>query len=141
MAACRVRWRSGASRGPEPGRSSDVARRQERHPRGRDLDTERQAVEAAANLRDGIDVLRHEPILGTDPLRTIHEQADRVVGECLIDRGAGTGHGQRRDRELLLARDAQRSAAGHQDLDLRSPQDVGDDGRGVEDVLEIVEEQ
>ena len=94
-----------------------------------------------------------------DRLRAFDEQADRGV---LPDRGgidparpagqvhaldAAQGarvgrHRQARDRVLLLARHAQRGPARGDDLEVRrGPQQVGDDRRRLEDLLEVVEDE
>ena len=85
--AHRVSLRRAGRDGAEP--LGDVARREERHPRCRDLDPQREPVEAAADLRHGVHVLGREAIAGPNARCPILEQADRIVGSRVVDRQPG----------------------------------------------------
>ena len=90
-----------------------------------ELDRQREAVEAAADLGDG----RVGRELAPDPARSLDEERRRVaVGEWL-------------ESVLLLGRDAQRRPARDENPQpARGGEELADRGRGVEEVLEVVEE-
>ena len=58
---------------------ADLGQRQHAHPRRRQLDRQRHAVEASADLRRGGGVVVGEAEIGADPSRTVVEQLDRLV--------------------------------------------------------------
>ena len=119
----------------------DVARGEERHPRCRDLDPQREPVEAAADLRHGVHVLGRQAIAGPNARCPILEQADRVDGPRVVDRQPGWRHAERRHRELLFAGDPQRRAAGDDNRQVgRRAEQAGEQRRRVEDLLDVVDD-
>ena len=93
---------------------------------GRELDRQRQPVESRADLLDG----RIGVDLAADSKRPIDEKCD------------GVGRGERVELVFHLARQAQRRPARHEHLKIRRlRQQVGDAGRGGQQVLEVVEQQ
>ena len=141
-----VRWRSGASRGPpaasvEPPRqaaSSIAAGARHAAARRGQLDRQRQPVEPAADLRDRAGASSSTKPVAGGP-RSRDEQLDRGG----VARGARRlGQGQRRDRVLVLAVEAQQRPARDQHLQRRRRRRAaGDDRRGRVDVLEVVEHE
>jgi hypothetical protein len=127
-----VRCRSGRSRPPGEHREPPIepfeqcAGSEELDPGSSQLDRERQAVEAPADLGDhcAVAVLKG----GLDCLRAFHEEGSGFrLGEL--------GHGV-----LVLGGDPHRRAAGDERLDRRRLKQEADHlRRGVDDVLEIVE--
>ena len=110
-----VRWRVGASRGAALEQRQRV--REPRHellgleqpdPSRRELDRERKPVEPAAQLRDRRRVAVGEPEVRPPVARAVDEQRDRVR------------HGERRDRQALLAAQPQRLAARGQHVQPRA---------------------
>jgi hypothetical protein len=77
-------------------------RREHADVRGRELESERQPVEPAANLRDGVAVLVRQPKGVVGVARARHEQVE------------GVARGERRDRVHVLPANAQRLATRHQ---------------------------
>ena len=139
--------------------AEDRLGRQELDPRGGQLDGQRHAVEPGADGRHGGRVLVGDGEARLDRHRALDEQAH---GGVLLDRrrvdGARlAGHGQslepaqvarvrwRRQaghRVLLLARHVQGGSAGDDDLDPGArPQQVGDDRRRRDHLLEVVEHE
>ena len=108
---------------------------------GRELDRQRQAVEPRADLGDRRPVacIEGEARLGRpDPLdKELLRRRQRLVGVRIVHL-----HGERRDGQLALAIEAQRRAAGDHGAQARCRrQQVGDQRRGVEHVLEVVEHE
>jgi hypothetical protein len=119
------------------------ARREQPRARRRELEGERESVEAAAHRGDVAGVLVGEGEVGTAGAGALHEQAHRLG--LSNRRGAGGGRVGERERghgELLLGAQAQRLAARHHDGEpRRRRQEPGDERRGVEQVLEAVEHE
>ena len=99
----------------QPGR--DLLHRQGAHPGGGQLDGQRHAVEAAAQLGHRAGVLVGHGERGLDGPGALDEQAARIdlVQVAGAHGRAGLRGGQRGDRQDGLARDAQRLAAGDHD--------------------------
>ncbi len=119
-------------------------RGEELDPRGRELDRERQPVEAIADLRHRRRVLGGDGEVGTHGRRALDEETHRVrLGEHLERRKTRRiGKVERRDGELLLSRDAQRRAARCEDLEVLTGLEQRGHGRGGgKDLLEIVEHE
>ena len=98
-------------------------------PRGRKFDAERQVVQQVADLGDDLGIAGR----GSQPARTARARSvNRAV--AVVD--------QRRDRDLVLAGDAQWRAAGHDDATRRrGVHDGGHLVRRRQDVLHVVEDQ
>src|SRR5204862_141467 len=97
---------------------------------GRQLDRQRQALEAHAQLGDRRGVLLAEVEVRIGRLRAADEQLRRF----LVD--------ERRHCELPLGGDTERRAARDEDRQLRSGvEQTGDTCRGRKDLLEVVDEQ
>ena len=94
------------------------------HPRGGELDRERQVVEATADLADGL-VGRDLP---AGRGRPAHEQLDRRVPR------------ERLDGQLVLGRELERPARGREHDGLAHEQ-LGDDRLDAAQVLEVVEHE
>src|SRR6185436_4526351 len=109
---------------------------------GGELEGQRLAVQAAADLDDRGDVLRVDGEPGRRRGAAIGEELDRRVGERLVDAGVRAGPGQRRDLDQPLADDAQRLAARRQDVDARAAPEqlVRDRGDVADQVLAVVED-
>jgi hypothetical protein len=118
--------------------------RQQLDPGGGQLEGQGQPVQEAADLGDGDAVLRREGEVRARGPGALDEEAHRGAA---ADRGrvrlAGRlGEGQGRDGVLELGAEAQRGAAGDQDAQRRGGrQQVGDEGGGVEHLLEVVEHE
>jgi hypothetical protein len=110
--------------------SEDARRGEHLDPRRGKLDRERQAVEVNADLRARGQLRAVRQEVREHGARPLAEQAQRGVGS------------ERPERKLLLAADAQPSATCDHSLDARAR---GDDrtekGRGVDDLLEVVDDQ
>ena len=115
---------------------------EELHAGGGELDREWQPVEVEDDRGDRRRVLRGHHEVWLHRACTFDEQPDRIgLGEHLERRQPfGIGEVERRDRELLLARDAERRTARGHDLQAgrRAEQRRDRRGRG-EDLLEVVE--
>jgi hypothetical protein len=76
-------------------------------------------------------------------LRAIDEELHRFRGQGVVQPYGGPFRElHRRYRELMLAGDSQRRAAGGQDLDCRrAGEEIGDERGRVDNVLEIVEHE
>ena len=131
-----------AQRMLKPGR--DRLRRQQPDPRRRQLDGQRQAVQPADNLRDRRRVLIVDGESRYHGGRALGEQPRRLAGGQ--GRRGRVGHRvrdrKRRDRAFLLAGNAQRGAAAHQD-----PQGTGflqqpyHDRCAGQQVLEVIQDE
>ena len=118
---------------------------QDPHPRGGQLDRERQAVDAAAHLQDRGGVVVREPERRQHQLRPLLEEPDRVVRG---QRGRGRcrpvlGQRERRDRPAPLPVHAEHLAAGGEDGQGRAgaEQPLGEVGRGGRQVLAVVQDE
>ena len=129
------------------------------HPRRGQLDRQRHAVEAGADAGDGRSVVVRDGEPGLDRHGPGDEQLDRLVlGDRLRRARPLVGPqvellelGQReeveRDRQagnrvLLLPGDPQRGPARGDDRDVRArAEEIPDDGRAVDDLLEVVEDE
>jgi hypothetical protein len=114
-----------------------------RHPRRRQLDGQRQAVQPLADGRDDWQRggVRGEsgPCRGGAQDEQAHGIGRRRGRAAVILSGL---QGERRDQELLLTGHAERNPAGGQDLQPRADiQEIGDDRCGRENVLEVVEHE
>ena len=90
-------------------------RREQLRPRGRQLDRQRQTVEADADLRDRRRVRRGDGEVGLHGPSALDEERDGLeLGEV-----SRVGHGERRHLELPLAREPERRAARGQQLQAR----------------------
>jgi hypothetical protein len=113
-------------------------------PGGGKLEGERQPVEAGADLGDGLGVLVRDDEVRVDAQGALREQGHRFEVREPVAGGEpfGVRHPEREHGELLLpgqakgrpARDQHRQPGGR-------PQQLGDDGAGVEDLLEVVEHE
>ena len=105
--------------------------RERPHPRRRELDRERQAVEPGADLRDGLGVLLGDPEVGRRRLGPLGEERDRVRRPEL---GDAVG---------LLAVEAERRAAGGQQLQAGRLGQAGSTSgrRRRQHLLEVVEHE
>jgi hypothetical protein len=113
---------------------------QQLHPRRDQLDGERQAVQAAADLRHRLRVVLPDREAGTYGPRPLDEEAHGVVGAHLVE-GAVAGEAQRVDRELVLALDVQDGAARDDDGEARAaPEELGHQRGGIGQLLEVVED-
>ena len=112
--------------------------------RRRQLDGQRQAVEADADLDDGGSVRGRQREVRPDRPRAQHEQRHRLGCQQRIEvkLAAGSRERQRRHRHLLLSRDVQGRPAGDDDLEVAGPaQQPGHRVRGREHLLEVVEHE
>jgi hypothetical protein len=109
---------------------------------GGQLDGQRNALEAAAELRDGVRVASVDLEARLNGRRPLQEQLHRVVlQQGLLRRRSVAGrHAQRRHRQDHLALDAERLPAGDQHLEAArgSQEPVEEDGAGVDQVLAVV---
>ena len=148
IVARRVRWRSGASRGPPP-RTSSVSGQpgvqllgvEHCRARGRQLDRERQPVETATDLGDSAGVVHAQLELSVVAARALEEQR---AGRGLLDRCrlALRWHRQRGHRVTVLRPQSQTLAAGRQHLQRRAGgQQIAHQGRRREQMLEVVEHE
>ena len=110
-----------------------------------ELDGEREPVEPAADLDDRRRVVVGDREVGPDRARPVDEQLDRLDPCHLRGRHAAAGLGrqaERRDRVDVLDPDAERLAAGDQELDLGARvEQLGRHPGGGRDLLEVVEHQ
>ena len=95
-----------------------LVRRQHLDPRGDQLDREREAVEPLADLDDGAGVRPVENEIRAHGARALAEEPNRVVLARALDRVV-CRDGERRERKLAFASDAQSGAARHKDAELR----------------------
>ena len=120
------------------------ARRQRANACGGQLDGERQSVEADADLRHRRRVLVRHREVRLHRQRPFHEQRDSLVlgqgfelGQCHQVRKPKRGHG-----ELVLARDAERRAAGDEQLQRRSSaEQPGDERCRRQHLLQVVQQE
>ena len=118
--------------------------REEVEPRCRELDRQRQPVEAAADVGNGGGVVVGEPEVGPDPARPLDKELDRLeLAELIGTRGARRAGRQRQGwyGHELLAAHPERLAAGHEQLQPRAVGEELDERRaGDRDLLEVVED-
>ena len=111
---------------------------------GRELDRERQAVEPAADLRDGGGVVVGQREIRVDDARAVDEQSRRPRTRRWPRRGltaVGRRERERGNGEDLLSSDVERLSTRGEDRQLRAgAQQAGDDGRRFGDLLEVVED-
>ena len=120
----------------------DLGRREQLRARGRELDRERQSVEPAADLRDFRCAGRVELETGIDRLRPRREQPQRVGLNERLERKVGVRGVEGRHRILALRREPQRRAARGQDPQARGRgEQIADEGRSREDLLEVVQDE
>ncbi len=118
-------------------------RREQLDARRRQLERQRQPLQPPTDRRDRDRVRIGEGELGAGGPAARHEEA-RGGGSGDIDRARlpGIGHSQRRQRELVLAGEAQRGPARHQDPQPGAVrQQIGDERRGLQQVLEVVQDE
>ena len=145
-----VRCRSGTSRAADQQAQrvleprQDRRRRQQLHPRRRQLDRQRQPVEAS-----------HDPAIAaafsSSTVKPGTEAAARAANNCTDSQPATDAaetadprlrNAQRRHRELLLPRQVQRRAARDQDpRSLLCGEQVSHEAAGGEHLLEVVQDQ
>ncbi len=112
--------------------------------RRRELDRERQAVEPVHDLGDSRGVVGRDPKVGTHGHRPLDEEPDGVGLGKHLERGQPfrIGKLERRDRELLLSRYAERRAARRDDFQHRTrAEQLAHDGRRGKDLLEVIEDE
>jgi hypothetical protein len=149
MAAWSVRWRGSDLGLPEVSRLKRSSRRaaisaagEDSHPGGRQLERQRYAIQAAADVAHGRGGVGVEHEGGLDGSGAVHEEPRRVgLGEpfrrCLLR----ARHAQRRHRQQGFPGHAQALPAGHQEPHPgRRPEHfAGDLGAGLDQVLTVVE--
>ena len=111
---------------------------------GRQLDSQGQPVQEAADRRERGRIGGGDPEVGLDLLRTLHEEAHRATrGQILDVEGAcETGQRQRGDGDDTLAGHVLRRPADGEDLEPRARgKQGGHEGRRRCHVLEVVEQQ
>ena len=127
----RGRRRRGGRAGPRAARAI-AAGESSAHAGRRELDRERQPVEAAHDLGDVRRVVVGEREVRPDGPRPLDEQLDGLGSRRSSSHGPrrpSAASARRRDRELLLAGHPERRAAGREDRDVRRrAQDLADDG-------------
>ena len=118
-------------------------RREDPYPCRRQLDRQRQPVQPPADLRHRRGVLRRKGEPGPDRLRPLDEEPHRFVVEELFRRGRIHGRQrQRRHRVLALGPQPERQPAGGQHSEGRGGREqLADEGRGRNDLLEVVQHQ
>jgi hypothetical protein len=137
----------------------DLVGRQQLDAGGGELDRKRHAVQARCDACDGggvrvrdLEIRTHragtgdEQPHGLELIERLHvevTQRPRQVQPVDLREAAGIGWGgQPRHRVFLLAGDPQRDARGDETGDVRAaPQQVGHDGTGRHDLLEVVEDE
>ena len=123
----------------------ELVERQGRHPRRRQLDRQRDAIEPLADLGDRRGILCGQVETRQHRCGPIDEELDRRV-VCHPDHAGrllGRRHGERSDRPDVLAIDSQQFAARRQDADLRAiaQQGIEQAGAGIEQMLAVVHDQ
>ena len=119
-------------------------RRQQLDARGGQLDRHRQAVEPRADFDDRGRVFLGQHEVGSCRDRALHEQRDRRALCELVDMReiAPLGQGQRRDGILALGVHVEHRTARDEHLQpRRTLEQLGDERRGVGDVLEVVDDE
>ena len=110
---------------------------------GRELDRERHAVEAPADLGDGREVGGRDGELGLGRSGPLDEQLHGVGRLDGVRVGVRAGKPQRAEGDDLLAVDREPLAAGGEEADVRARLDdlLREVARGVEQVLAVVEHE
>ena len=119
-------------------------RREDPDPRRRQLDRQREPVEADADLRHRRGVLVGHLEARLDRSCALDEEGDGLVLREAIERREmrRVRQAERWNRVLLLAGDAQRAAAARQHGEVRRRrQQIRDRGSGGDDLLEVVEDE
>lgn len=120
----------------------DVLRRHRAHARRRELDRERQPVQAPADLRDGGGIVRGEIEVGTHRARPLDEQPHRFHPRHLFDPSiVGFGNAERSQTPANLTGDIERLATRREHLHIRAGREepVDDLRARVDQVLAVVE--
>lgn len=98
----------------------------------------------AADAHHGGRILGRPQEVRSHLLTALHEQIDRGVrpqGVRVRNRG-GVGHGQREDRDNVLAAEAQPGAAGHQGFEPGTgAQEIGKIRSSGDDLLEVIKDE
>ena len=127
----------------QPGQQ--LPRRQHAHPRRRQLDGQRDAVQPGTDLGHGRRVLGRHLERGLHRHRTVAEEPHRRVAGRRFDRSRlpEVWHGKRRHPPDDLTGDAQRLPAGGQEAQLGTgaQQGVSQPGAGIGEVLAVIEHQ
>ena len=121
----------------------DLGNGQRAQPRSRELDRERQAVEAPADLDDAAHVRCVDRESRRSGGRAIREELGGGVLARNVRVGVGGRHAEGRDHHQLLAGDAERLPAGRDDPKPRTVREqlVGEHRRRGDDVLAVVEDE
>ncbi len=120
----------------------NLSRREQLRSRRGELDRERQPVEPPADAGDLRGAGRVELEARIDRLRPHREEPHRVGLDERLERKVGVGSVERRHRVLALGCQPQRGAARGEDPEARGRgEEVADEGRGGEDLLEVVEHE
>jgi hypothetical protein len=118
--------------------------RERPQPGGGQLQRQREAVEAGADLDHGLPVRLGEGEARVGGACPVDEQRDRIGPRQVRQwqRRTGCGDRQWRDGQQLLAGDPQRGATGGEDLQCRAGgEEGGDAGGGLDHLLDVVEEK
>ena len=123
--------------------SQQVAGMEQRQTGGGQLEGERHAVQPRAELPDGARVLCGQCELRVRLLGSLEQERDRRhAGQGVEVARSALGQAEGPDRDDLLAAHAKRRLAGHEDAaQWRRGRQLGHLRRGVEHVLEVVEDQ
>jgi hypothetical protein len=121
---------------------TDRLQRQHSHPRGGELDGERNPVEPLRDIDDDLQILARRRERRLDETSAIEEELDRRrCGERRGIRAPG-GHVERRDGEHLLAGDTKRRPAGREDPKVRGDlEELTNEPSRPRDLLQVVEEE
>ena len=117
--------------------------RQQAYPGRCQLDRQRQPIKTRADRRDGRCIDCRDGEVDLDRARPVDEQPHRLVpAELIVGRHRLPRQRERWDRDVVFAIDTQQRPARHQDLEPASArQQLGDQRRGLEHLLEVVEHQ
>ena len=120
----------------------NLSRREQLRSRRGELDCERQSVEPPADAGDLRCAGRVELEARIDRLRPRREEPHRVGLDERLERKVGVGSVERRHRVLALGCQPQWGAARGEDPQARGRgEEVADEGRGGENLLEVVEHE
>ncbi len=145
LAGRQVTWSPAEELEAAPQPVSQLLGREQLQPRGRQLDRERQAVQACGDVR-----YRGGVLVGQDKARprfagALEEQADGLGRRGGLGRDLGRGDrgkGERGDGQEVLAADPERLSARHQNLELGAPlQQVRETLGCLHDLFEVVEQE
>ena len=120
--------------------------RQHGNPGRRQLDGQRQAIQPLTDTHHGGGIVAAQREIGIQRLRAVDEQAARLQLQRLLhghgNSGPQAGQWERTNIDDVLTRDSQDDAAGHQQLQVRTGiQELREERRGREDLLEVIEHQ